>query len=104
MSVMMVTAKVRTDKVGEVEAAARRMFAALEQVRPEGVRYASCKLSDGTTFVAILELEHEGGDNPLVRIPEFTEFQAGLGKWVVEPPSPNFVQVVGSYGLFSDGS
>jgi hypothetical protein len=102
MSVMMVTAKVKADKVADVEAAAQRMFTALQQKQPEGVRYASCKLLDGVTFVAILELEQEGGQNPLVAIPEFTEFQEGLKGWVAGPPSPSLVQVVGSYRLFGD--
>jgi hypothetical protein len=101
VSVMMVNARVKADKVGEVEAAARKMFAALQHKQPGGVRYASCKLSDGVTFVAILELE-DNAQNPLPTIPEFTEFQAGLQGWVAEPPSATLVQVVGSYRLFGE--
>lgn len=100
MSVLMVTARVKDDKVKDVEAAAQKMFAALHQTQPRGVRYASCKLPDGVTFVALLELEQDGGTNPLFAIPEFVEFQEGLKDWVAEPPSPSRMDVVGSYRLF----
>jgi hypothetical protein len=100
MSVLMVTARVNADNVKDVEAAAQRMFAALHKEQPPGVRYASCKLPDGVTFVALLELEQDGGTNPLFAIPEFVEFQEGLKGWMAEPPSPSRMDVVGSYRLF----
>jgi hypothetical protein len=102
MSILMVTARVKPEHVADVEVAAQRMFTALHAKQPEGVRFASCKLADGETFVALLELELDG-PNPLPAIPEFVEFQASLKNWVAEPPSANPVQVVGSYRLFSIG-
>jgi hypothetical protein len=39
---MMVRAKVKADRVAEVEAAAKRMFSAIEEAQPQGARYASC--------------------------------------------------------------
>lgn len=44
----MVRAKVKADKVGELEAAAKEMFAALEAAQPDGVHYATCRLPDGS--------------------------------------------------------
>lgn len=99
MSVMMVRAKVKADSVDQVEASARRMFAAIEQAQPQGVRYASCKLPDGVTFVAVLELE-DGTNNPLAALPEFREFQESLKGWMAEPPAAEPLTVVGSYRLF----
>jgi quinol monooxygenase YgiN len=99
MSVMMVRAKIHQDKVGEVEEAARRVFAAVEAERPGGVRYASSRLPDGVTFVVLLELEGDGA-NPLEGIQAFTEFQSNLRNWVAEPPTVEPLQVVGSYRLF----
>ena len=99
MNVLMVRAKVKAESVTEAEAAAEKMFAAIEQAQPEGVRYASCKLADGVTFVALLQLD-EGVENPLPAIPEFREFQASLKDWVDGPPTPEELTVVGSYGLF----
>jgi len=99
MSVMMLRAKVKAESVPELEAAARTMFAAIEQAQPKGVRYASCKLPDGVTFVALLELE-EGIENPLPAVPAFRAFQEGLKDWLAEPPVPEQLTVVESYNLF----
>jgi hypothetical protein len=96
MSLMMVRAKVRPESVDEVEAAARRMFAAIEEARPAGIRYVSSKLPDGETFVILLALD-EGVDNPLPAVAEFREFQASLPGWLAEPPTPEQLTVVGSY-------
>jgi hypothetical protein len=99
MNAMMLRAKVRAESVGDVDAAAKTMFAAIEQAQPAGVRYASCKLSDGVTFVVLLGLD-EGIENPLATVPEFREFQENLKDWLAEPPIPEQLTVVGSYNLF----
>lgn len=99
MSVLMIRAKVKPESVEQVEASASAMFAAIEKAQPQGVRYASCKLPDGVTFVALLEVE-DGIDNPLSAMPEFAEFQDNLKSWVAEPPEPESMTVVGSYRLF----
>jgi hypothetical protein len=101
MGVMMIEAKVKDECVGEVEASAKAMFAALDRDRPQGVRYASSRLGDGTTFVILLALEDGlGPDNPLGAVPEFREFQQGLPGWLAEPATPQPLEVVGSYNLF----
>jgi hypothetical protein len=99
MSVMMVRSTVKAESVGDVEAAARTMFDAIEKAQPDGVRYASCRLGDGVTFVAVLEID-DGIDNPLAALPEFRAFQQSLPNWLAEPPTPEQVTVVGSYRLF----
>jgi hypothetical protein len=99
MGLLMVRAKVKADDAAEVEAAAKTMFSALEDAQPQGVRYTSCRLPDGETFVALLELE-EGMENPLPSIPAFVEFQDKLKGWLVEPPVPEQLTIVGSYRSF----
>lgn len=99
MSVLTIQAKVREENIADAEAAARKMFAAIDAAQPQGVRYASGKLADGVTFLVLLELEEEG-QNPLVAIPEFAEFQENLKDWIAEPPVPSPMEVVGSYRLF----
>jgi hypothetical protein len=99
MSVMMIRAKVNADAVAEVEAAARAMFAAIDDAQPQGVRYASTKLPDGVTFVIFLGLD-EGIENPLPAVPEFRDFQQSLPGWLAEPSAPEPLTVVGSYNLF----
>jgi len=95
----MVRSKVKAANVAEVEAAAKRVFAALQQKRPTGIRYTSCRLSDGVTYVAMLALD-DGVDNPLPTLPEFREFQEDLKNWLAEPPIVEQLTVVGSYQFF----
>src|SRR5262245_12220292 len=99
MNALMIRSKVKPESVAEVEAAAQTMFAAIEEARPQGVRYASCRLSDGVTFVVLLALE-DGVENPLAKVPAFREFQENLKTWVAEPPILEQLAVVGSYRLF----
>jgi uncharacterized caspase-like protein len=99
MTVLMVRAKVKPEHVAEVEAAAEKMFSAIDQAHPTNIRYASTKLADGVTFVALLEVA-EGTDNPLPTLQAFRDFQENLRNWVAEPPTPEQLEVVGSYRLF----
>jgi hypothetical protein len=98
MSVMMARPRIKPEHVADVESAAQTMFAALHEAQPDGVRYASCKLADGETFVVMLAVE-EGKENPLPAIPEFRAFQEGLKSWIAEPAQPEWLTVVGSYRL-----
>ena len=99
MSVMMIRQKVRDGSVAEAEAATRAMFATLDRVRPGGVRYASTRVSDSATFVALFELA-EGTEDPRPAIPEYQRFLEQLKDWVDGPPVIERLDVVGSYNLF----
>ena len=72
MNVLMVRAKIKEENVADARAAIEKVIQALEQVQPAGVRYTSCLLSDGVTFVALLELEDDGG-HPLRGFPAYQE-------------------------------
>jgi MFS family permease len=61
--------------------------------------YASCRLSDGVSYVALLKLD-EGVGNPLPALTEFREFQESLKGWMAETPSSDQLTVIGSYRLF----
>jgi hypothetical protein len=81
-----------------MEAAATDMFTAIKQAAPHGVRYASCRLPDGVTYVALLELDD--ADNPLAAVPAFRKLQEGLEDWLAEPPVIEQLTPVGSCRLF----
>jgi hypothetical protein len=101
MTVLITSYKVKEDAVAEVESGIERMFSAIDDQRPTGLRYAMCKLPDGVTFVGVVQLD-DGAQNPLLGIGEAAEFREKLGNWVVgEPPAPEPLEVVGSYGLFT---
>jgi len=95
----MVRSTVKAEHVTEVDAAVKRIFAALQQAQPQSIRYASCRLSDGVTYVALLELD-DGVDNPLPALPEFRAFQENLKNWMAEPPISEQLTVIGSYRFF----
>src|SRR3954454_19643897 len=101
MSVLTVRAKLKEEHVADAEAAVKRMFAAIEREQLEGIRYASVRLEDGVTFLAVLELE-DGAENPLPGLPEAQEFYAGLPGWYAEAPEVGQGTVIGSYRLFSE--
>ena len=99
MSVLMVRSKVKAADATEVETAVKRLFAALQEAQPQGIRYTSCRFSDGVTYVALLEID-EGVENPLPALPEFREFQENLKQGMAEPPIPEQLTVIGSYRFF----
>jgi hypothetical protein len=101
MSVLTVRAKLKEEHVADAVAAVKRMFAAIERERLEGIRYASVMLEDGVTFLALLEVE-DGLENPLPGLPEAQQFYDRLPGWYTEPPDVAPGTVVGSYRLFSD--
>ena len=99
MNVLMVRAKIKEENVADARAAIEKVIQALEQAQPAGVRYTSCLLSDGVTFVALLELEDDGG-HPLRGFPAYQEMVQNLKQWYAEPPAVEQMTVTGSYGLF----
>lgn len=78
--------------MADVETAIGQVFSAIDRAEPENVRYASCKLADGVTFVAVLEVD-EGTENPLPALPEFREPQE-LGRRAAQPGTADNHRVV----------
>ena len=99
MNVLMVRAKVKQEHVADAKAAIEKVIAALEQSRPEGVHYASCLLSDGVTFIALLKLADDGS-HPLRDLPAYVQMVDSLKHWYDGPPAAEQMTVTGSYGLF----
>jgi hypothetical protein len=100
MSVTLLRQKVKHDSVAEAEKAVRDLFATLDRLRPEGLRYASTRVKGGSTFVVLFELA-DGVEDPRPGIPEFGKFVEQLKGWVDGPPITEQLEVVGSYNLFA---
>jgi hypothetical protein len=96
---LIVRAKVKPECVADVEAGVKKMFAAIAQAQPRGVRYSSSRLPDGVTFLAQLELG-DGVENPLPKVAAFREFQEHLKQWIAEPPVLEQLTVIGAYQSF----
>jgi hypothetical protein len=99
MRVWMVRAKVKAEHVEAIEAAGKRIFEALEREQVQGIRYTTCRLPDGVTYINLLELD-DGVDNPLLALPEGRAFQEGRKIWMAEPPTSEQLTVVESYRFF----
>ena len=99
MKVLMVRSKVKAEHVAAIEAAGERLFAALQQTQPQGMRYTTCRLPDGVTYVSLLEID-DGVDNPLPALPEAQAFQEHLKNWLAEPVISEQLTVFGSYRVF----
>ena len=72
------------------------VYAALAELDPGDMRYATYRLDDGATFVHVARFE--GAANPLATLPAFAEFQRDLAQRCVEQPAPSGATLVGSYG------
>ncbi len=99
MKVVMVRVKVKDIHVAEIEAAGERLFAALDREQPQSIRYTTCRLPDGVTYVNLIAVDDEV-DNPLLALPEARAFQEGLKQWLAEPPTSEQLMVLGSYRFF----
>jgi hypothetical protein len=99
MSVMLVRQNVKDGSIEDAEAAVRDLFTTLDRVRPEGLRYASTRVVDSSTFVILFELA-DGIEDPRPAMPEYVQFQERLKTWVDGPPVIERLDVVGSYNLF----
>jgi hypothetical protein len=74
------------------------VFAELADTAPDGIRYATLRLADGT-FVHIADVD--GENNPLQASDAFAEFQKEIGDRCEEGdgPNPQEATVVGIYGF-----
>jgi len=99
MSVLLAQAKIKSESVTDVQAATKKMFAAIDAAQPEGIRYASLLLADGETFAALVQVD-DGVENPIPGLPEFRELQELVEASRVEPPNVQPLTVMGSYRLF----
>ncbi len=99
MSVQMAKAKIKPDRISDVQAAASKLFAAIDAAQPEGIRYAWLRLADGETFVAVAQAD-DGVENPIPSLPEYGELQERLKRGLAGPPEGQPLTVIGSYRLF----
>ncbi|MGI9597345.1 MAG: hypothetical protein ACR2QK_14375 [Acidimicrobiales bacterium] len=98
MSTVVVRYTPKSDQADENQRLVEAVFAELAAKQPDGLRYATLRLEDGT-FVHIADVE---GDNPLGSTEAFPAFQAGIVERCEEGqgPNPQPAALVGNYRLF----
>ena len=102
MKRIMVRYKVKSDRVAENEGLIAKVFEQLQREKPQGLRYASFKSSDGVSFIHIVSLESLDGGNPLVELAAFKAFTAQIKERCDEPPVATELSEVGSYRFFGN--
>jgi hypothetical protein len=78
------------------------VFEELKAAKPEGLRYLTLRLDDGT-FVHFVETEAEDGASALTKLAAFQAFQSGVRERCVEPPVFGGATIVGNYRMLSEG-
>jgi hypothetical protein len=100
MKRMIVQYKVKPEKAAENQQFIKRVFEELRAKAPEGIRYITFKGNDGVSFMHLVSVETETGENPLDQSSAFQAFQAGLGERFAEQPTFTTLEEVGSYRVF----
>ena len=100
MKRMIVQYKVKPEMATANQQFIERVFEELRATAPEGIRYIAFKASDGVSFMHVVSLETETGENPLDQSPAFQAFQAGLSERIAEQPTFTSLDEVGSYRVF----
>ena len=89
--------RVKPDRVAEHEALVRDVFTALDQAKPDGLKYGAFKQADGVSFVHIAVIA--AAKNPLDDLEAFRAFGAKIRDRCDEPPVVTELSAVGAYGL-----
>ena len=100
METTVVRYKVKADRADENRQYIKKVFAELDENKPDGLRYVSFNLDDGLSFVHIAVVETADGKNPLPETSAFQDFLSEIKDHCHEPPVATKADIVGSYRLF----
>jgi hypothetical protein len=98
---VMVRYRVKPERIEENRQLVRAVYAELDRVRPDGLRYATLEESDGG-FVHVAEISTPDGANPLQQIAAFKAFAAHIKERCSEAPATTELARVGSYRLLAE--
>jgi hypothetical protein len=97
MPTLMVRYQTAEDGVDDVVEAVEKAFAAINEQRPDGIRFSYWHRAGSTEFLALLELDDDV-QNPLLTIDAAEELRSVIAKWVIgDPPAPQPLTLLGSY-------
>ena len=96
---LLVRYRVKPDQVAENTELVRGVYEELHRTQPAGLRYATFQLDDGVSFVHLVSVETDDGQNPLPNLRAFQQFQEGIGDRCDEQPAVTELQEIGSYRL-----
>ena len=93
---VMVTYKVKADRVEENEELVRGVYAGLAAAGAPEVHYATFRKEDGQSFVHVAFFATPENQAVLSNLPAFQEFQRDLGDRCELPPNPEPLTAIGA--------
>ena len=90
--------KTKPEMTEQNEHLVEAVFAELRLKSPQGLRYMTLRLADGS-FVHFVESD---GDNTLPTMDAFRAFQSGIRERCIEPPQFNEATIVGNYRMLDE--
>jgi len=100
MKRVMVSYRVKPDRVAENESLVRAVYAELHATQPAGIAYGTFKLADGVSFVHIAESDTPDDSSPLLGLPAFRTFLEGIPERCEEPPVTRELTEIGTFRIF----
>jgi hypothetical protein len=88
--------KTRPEMTEQNQRLIEEVFAELQLKSPEGLRYMTLRLADGSFLHFV---ESGDADNPLPAMDAFRKFQSGVRERCIEPPLFNDATIVGNYRM-----
>jgi quinol monooxygenase YgiN len=99
MERVMVTYKVKPDRVQENEKLVTAVYEELRQNNDRDIHYATFRLEDGQTFVHIAAFASDDKRPILTESASFKAFQQNLGERCEVPPNPQKLTKVESFNF-----
>ena len=99
MERVMVTYKVKSDRVAENEEFVKAVYEELHQINDPDIHYATFRLDDGQTFVHIASFASADKQPILTGTKAFKAFQENLGERCEVPPNPQKLNEIGSFNF-----
>jgi hypothetical protein len=93
--------KTKPEQTQENERLIREVFQELKAKSPDGVRYLSLRLDDGS-FVHFSAVEGADGPHPITSLAAFRTFQSGIKERCSEPPQSLGATIVGNYRMVEE--
>ena len=99
MERLMVTYKVKADRVEENEQLVKAVYEGLRQINDPDIHYATFKLNDGQTFVHIASFALMDKQPILTESKPFKTFQEKLKDRCETPPDPQKLNEIATYNF-----
>ncbi len=99
MTGVMVTYKVKPERVDDNERLVRAVYAELAELGNPDIHYATFKRDDGQTFVHLAFFPSPEAQQALGSLSAFREFQEDIAERCEIPPAPTPLERIGSWNL-----